>query len=81
MSDLTSGMSNLDDIDDTEMIMQQLQSEQEQEQEQAAKGSHRRNYIYRERLDAEERLMADYSVWCSPKISVVLFSKTVSYEP
>nr|GFB83254.1 hypothetical protein [Tanacetum cinerariifolium] len=79
MSDLTSGMSDLDDIDDTEMIMQQLQSEQEQEQ--AVKGSHRRNYIYRERLDAEERLMADYYVWCSPKISVVLFLKTVSYEP
>ncbi|GJV76445.1 hypothetical protein Tco_1508029 [Tanacetum coccineum] len=59
MSDSTGGgMSDVDDMDDIEMIMQQLQSEQELEQ--AAESSHRRNYIYRERLDAEEHLRVDY---------------------
>ncbi|GJT65982.1 GDSL esterase/lipase-like protein [Tanacetum coccineum] len=57
--DSTDGMTDLDDMDDIEMIMQQLQSEQEQQQ--AAERVHRRNYIYRERFDAEEHLMADYS--------------------
>ncbi|GJZ75749.1 ALP1-like protein isoform X1, partial [Tanacetum coccineum] len=50
-SDSIGGMSDLDDMDDIEMIMQQLQSEQEQ----AAESSHRHNYIYHEREDAEER--------------------------
>nr|GEZ73156.1 hypothetical protein [Tanacetum cinerariifolium] len=59
MSDSTSGgMSDVDDMDDIKMIMQQLQLEQELEQ--AAESSHRRNYIYRESLDAEERLRANY---------------------
>ncbi|GJR17449.1 transcription elongation factor SPT6 [Tanacetum coccineum] len=52
------GMSDLDDMDDIEMIMQQLQSEQELEQ--AAESSNRRKYIYREHLEAEERLRANY---------------------
>nr|GEX62531.1 hypothetical protein [Tanacetum cinerariifolium] len=42
----------------TEMIMEQLQSEQEQQQ--AAERVQHRNFNYRERLDAEKRLMADY---------------------
>ncbi|GJR66299.1 hypothetical protein Tco_0012364 [Tanacetum coccineum] len=57
MNDSASGMSDLD-MDDIEMILQQLKYEQEQEQ--AVESSHRHNYIYRERGDAEERLMADY---------------------
>ncbi|GJU36670.1 hypothetical protein Tco_1185024 [Tanacetum coccineum] len=58
MSDSSSGgLSDLDDIDDLEMIMQQVQAEQEQEEVERVR---HRNYIYRERLDAEERLMADY---------------------
>ncbi|GJV40505.1 hypothetical protein Tco_1418945 [Tanacetum coccineum] len=48
-----SGMSDLD-MDDIEMILQQLKYEQEQEQ--AVESSHRHNYIYRERGDAEERI-------------------------
>ncbi|GJW12276.1 hypothetical protein Tco_1578103 [Tanacetum coccineum] len=53
MSDSSGGgLSDLDDIDDLEMIMQQVQSEQEQEE--AAERVRRRNYIYRQRLDAEE---------------------------
>ncbi|GJV52669.1 hypothetical protein Tco_1448410 [Tanacetum coccineum] len=56
MSDSTGGITDLDDMEDIEMIMQQLQYEQEQE----AESSHRRNYIYREHEQAEERLMADY---------------------
>ncbi|GKE92173.1 hypothetical protein Tco_1573268 [Tanacetum coccineum] len=51
------GLSDLDDIDDLEMIMQQVQAEQEQEQE--VERVRHRNYIYRERLNAEERLMTD----------------------
>nr|GEV30813.1 helitron helicase-like domain-containing protein [Tanacetum cinerariifolium] len=59
MSDLSDdGLSDLDDIDDLKMIMQQVQAEQEQEEE--VERVRHRNYIYRERLDAEERLMADY---------------------
>nr|GEW77936.1 hypothetical protein [Tanacetum cinerariifolium] len=52
------GLSDLDDIDDLEMIMQQVQADQEQEEE--VKRVRHRNYIYRERLDVVERLMADY---------------------
>ncbi|GJT03994.1 AMP-dependent synthetase/ligase [Tanacetum coccineum] len=59
MSDSSGGgLSDLDDIHDLEMIMQQVQAEQEQEEE--VERVRHRNYIYRERLDAEERLMADY---------------------
>nr|GEX36240.1 hypothetical protein [Tanacetum cinerariifolium] len=59
MSDSSDdGLSDLDDIDDLEMIMQQVQAEQEQEEE--VERVRHRNHIYRERLDAEERLMADY---------------------
>ncbi|GKC60015.1 hypothetical protein Tco_1087613 [Tanacetum coccineum] len=59
MSDSSSGVtSDLNDMDDIEMIMQQLQSEQELEQ--AAESSNRRKYINRERLEAEEHLRADY---------------------
>ncbi|GJW70263.1 ALP1-like protein [Tanacetum coccineum] len=58
MSDSIGGMSDLNDMDDIEMIMQQLKYEQEQEQ--ASESPHRRNYIYCEREDAEERMMADY---------------------
>ncbi|GJU76148.1 transcription elongation factor SPT6 [Tanacetum coccineum] len=61
MSDSSGGgLSDLDDIDDLKMIMQQVQPEQEQEQKEAAKRVRHRNYIYWQRLDAEERLMADY---------------------
>nr|GEU81537.1 hypothetical protein [Tanacetum cinerariifolium] len=52
-------LSDVHDFDDLEMIMQQVQSEQQQEE---AKRVRHRNYIYRERLDAEARLMADYFV-------------------
>ncbi|GKC24038.1 zinc finger, CCHC-type containing protein, partial [Tanacetum coccineum] len=72
MSDSTGGMTNLDDMDDIEMIMQQLQSEQEQQQ--ATERVHRRNYIYRERLDAEERLMAGY-FGHNPKYLLYYFRK------
>nr|GEX41957.1 protein ALP1-like isoform X1 [Tanacetum cinerariifolium] len=60
MSDSDGGdLSDVDDFDDLEMIMQQVQSEQEEEEEEAGRVRHR-NYIYRERLDAEARLMEDY---------------------
>ncbi|GKE01544.1 ALP1-like protein isoform X1 [Tanacetum coccineum] len=73
MSDSSGGdMSDLDDMDDTDMIMQQLQSEQEQQE--AAERVHRQNYIYRKRLDAEERLMADY-FGHNPKYSLYYFRK------
>nr|GEY32521.1 hypothetical protein [Tanacetum cinerariifolium] len=59
MSDSSGGgMSDLDDMDDIEMIMQQLQLEQELEQ--AAGSSNRRKYIYHECLEAEERFETDY---------------------
>nr|GEX71093.1 hypothetical protein [Tanacetum cinerariifolium] len=52
MSDSSGGgLSDLDDIDDLEMIMQQ---------EEEAERVRQRNYTYQECLDAEERLMADY---------------------
>ncbi|GJW76509.1 hypothetical protein Tco_0138191 [Tanacetum coccineum] len=63
MSDSTGGMTNLADMEDIEMIMQQLQYEQSL-QEQEAESSHLRNYIYRERDLAEENLMADYLEIC-----------------
>ncbi|GJY55543.1 ALP1-like protein isoform X1 [Tanacetum coccineum] len=59
MSDSDGGdLSDVDDFDDLDMIMRQVQSEQQQEEE--AERVRHRNYIYRERLDAEARLMADY---------------------
>ncbi|GKA10770.1 ALP1-like protein isoform X1 [Tanacetum coccineum] len=59
MSDSSGdGMTDIDDMADIEMIMEQLQSEQEQQQ--AAERVQHQNFIYRECLDAEERLMADY---------------------
>ncbi|GKD42470.1 ALP1-like protein [Tanacetum coccineum] len=73
MSDSTVGMSDLDDIDDMEMIMQQLRYEQSL-QEQEAESSNRRNYIYRERDVAEERLMADY-FGDNPKYPASYFKK------
>ncbi|GJU10361.1 uncharacterized acetyltransferase-like protein [Tanacetum coccineum] len=63
-----------DDMDDIEMIMQQLQSEQKQEQ--AEESSHRRNYIYREREDAEEHLMAEYFD-AHPKYPLHYFRKRI----
>nr|GEW60404.1 hypothetical protein [Tanacetum cinerariifolium] len=56
MRDSTGGMSDFDDMKDIEMIMQQLQYNQEQE----AESPRRHNYIYHQREEAEERLMADY---------------------
>ncbi|GJT68696.1 transcription elongation factor SPT6 [Tanacetum coccineum] len=47
-------LSDVDDFDDLDMIMQQVQSEQQQEEE--AERVRHRNYIYRERLDAEARI-------------------------
>nr|GEW99640.1 hypothetical protein [Tanacetum cinerariifolium] len=59
MSDLDGGdFSDVDDFDDLDMIMQQVQSEQQREEE--AERVRHRKYIYRKRLDAEARLMADY---------------------
>nr|GEY86764.1 hypothetical protein [Tanacetum cinerariifolium] len=59
MSDSYGGdFSDVDDFDDLVIIMQQVQSEQQQEEE--AERVRDQNYIYRERLDAEARLMADY---------------------
>ncbi|GKE75264.1 hypothetical protein Tco_1537305, partial [Tanacetum coccineum] len=59
MSDSSGGdLSDIDDFDDLEMIMQQVQAEQEEEEE--AERVRHRNYIYRERIEAEERLQADY---------------------
>nr|GEU43851.1 hypothetical protein [Tanacetum cinerariifolium] len=59
MSDSTGGMTDLDDIDVMEMIMQQLQYEQSL-QEQEAESSNRHNNIYRRHDVAEECLMAVY---------------------
>ncbi|GKA80965.1 phospholipase-like protein, partial [Tanacetum coccineum] len=59
MSDSTGNMTDLDDMDDMEMIMQQLRYEKSL-QKQEAESLNRCNYIYRERDVAKERLMADY---------------------
>ncbi|GKE18168.1 ALP1-like protein [Tanacetum coccineum] len=75
MSDSSGGgLSDLDDIDDLEMIMQQVQSEQEQEE--AAERVRYRNYIYRQRLDVAECLMADY-FGTNPKYPLYYFRKRV----
>ncbi|GKB67817.1 hypothetical protein Tco_0929229 [Tanacetum coccineum] len=58
MSDSSGGdLSDVDDFDDLEMIMQQVQAEQEEEEAERVR---HRNYIYREHIEAEERLKADY---------------------
>nr|GEW43744.1 hypothetical protein [Tanacetum cinerariifolium] len=74
MSDSSAGMSDLDDIDDMEMIMQQLRYEQSL-QEQEVESSNRRNYIYRECDVAEERLMADEVVFLCIKYNILIISK------
>ncbi|GKD27749.1 hypothetical protein Tco_1233963 [Tanacetum coccineum] len=74
MSDSSgSGFSDLDDMDDLELIMQQVQSEQEQ-QEAAEERVRHRNYICWDRLDAEERLMANY-FGHNPKYPLYYFRK------
>nr|GFA16615.1 hypothetical protein [Tanacetum cinerariifolium] len=70
------GLSDLDDIDNLEMIMQQVQAEQEQEEE--AERVRHRNYIYRKRLAAEERLIADYFV-TNPKYPLYYFRKRIDF--
>ncbi|GKD34582.1 hypothetical protein Tco_1250091, partial [Tanacetum coccineum] len=71
MSDSSGGdLSDVDDFGDLEMIMQQVQAEQEEE----AKRVCHRNYIYRERIEAEERLKADY-FGPNPKYSLYYFRK------
>ncbi|GJS90491.1 ALP1-like protein isoform X1 [Tanacetum coccineum] len=75
MSDSSGdGLSDLDDIDDLDMIMQQVQAEQEKEE--AAERVHHRNYIYRERIKAEERLKADY-FGPNPKCPLYYFRKRI----
>lgn len=54
-----SGESDLDEIPELEMILQQYKFEQSLQQ-QEAESSHRRRYVKRERDVAEARLMADY---------------------
>ncbi|GJV94348.1 ALP1-like protein isoform X1 [Tanacetum coccineum] len=74
MSDSSGGdLSDIDDFDDLEMIMQQVQAEQKEEEEEAERVSHR-NYIYRERIEAEERLKADY-FGPNPKYPLYYFRK------
>ncbi|GJW54702.1 hypothetical protein Tco_0098787 [Tanacetum coccineum] len=65
-------MTDIDDMEVIKMIMEQLQSEQQQQQ--AAEQVQHRNFIYRECLDAEERLMADY-IGPNPKYSLYYFHK------
>ncbi|GJT11792.1 ALP1-like protein [Tanacetum coccineum] len=58
MSDSESGDSDVQDFKDLDMIFELARLEQQQ-QEEAERVRHR-NYIYRERVEAEARLMADY---------------------
>ena len=58
-SSYSCGMSDLDDLADMEMIMQQVRYEQSL-QEQKVESSHCRNYIYHKCDIDEARLMADY---------------------
>nr|GEU54225.1 hypothetical protein [Tanacetum cinerariifolium] len=70
MSDSSGGdLSDVDDFDDLKMIMQQVQAEQEE-----AERVRHRNYIYRERIEAEERLKADY-FGPNPKYPLYYFRK------
>nr|GFA25718.1 hypothetical protein [Tanacetum cinerariifolium]GFA29669.1 hypothetical protein [Tanacetum cinerariifolium] len=67
-------LSDVDDFDDLEMIMQQVQAEQEEEEE--AERVRHRNYIYRGRIEVEERLKADY-FGPNPKYPLYYFRKCV----
>ncbi|GKD40472.1 hypothetical protein Tco_1260679, partial [Tanacetum coccineum] len=58
MSDYESDDSDVQDFKDLDMIFELGRLEQ-QEQEEAER-VHHRNYIYRERVEAKARLMADY---------------------
>ncbi|GJR05585.1 ALP1-like protein isoform X1 [Tanacetum coccineum] len=58
MSDYESDDSDVQDFKDLDMIFELGRLEQ-QEQEEAERVHHRK-YIYRERVEAEARLMADY---------------------
>ncbi|GJV54969.1 transcription elongation factor SPT6 [Tanacetum coccineum] len=58
MSDYESDDSDVQDFKDLDMIFELGRLEQ-QEQEEAER-VHHRNYIYRERVEAEARLMTDY---------------------
>ncbi|GKE13171.1 hypothetical protein Tco_1416722 [Tanacetum coccineum] len=72
MSDSSGGdLSDIDDFDDLDMIMQQAQAEQEEEEAERVR---HRNYIYRERIEAEERLKADY-FGPNPKYPLYHFQK------
>ncbi|GJR75317.1 ALP1-like protein [Tanacetum coccineum] len=74
MSDSSGGdLSDIDDFDDLEMIMQQVQAGQEEEEAERVR---HRNYIYRERIEAEERLKADY-FGPNPKYPLYYFRKRV----
>nr|GEU63069.1 hypothetical protein [Tanacetum cinerariifolium] len=65
ISDSSGGdLSDVDDFDDFEMIMKQVQAEHEKEE--VAERVRHRNYIYRERIEAEERLKADYFAGVTP---------------
>ncbi|GJR73709.1 ALP1-like protein [Tanacetum coccineum] len=75
MSDSSGGnLSDVDDFDDLEMIMQQVQAEQEEEEE--VERVRHRNYIYREHIEAEERLKTDY-FGHNPKYPLYYFRKRV----
>nr|GEZ72057.1 ribosomal protein [Tanacetum cinerariifolium] len=79
MSDSSGGgLSDLDDIDGLDMIMQQVQAEQEQEEE--AERVRQRNYIYQERIEAEESLKADY-FGPNPKYPLYYFQKRYRMSP
>ncbi|GKB78921.1 ALP1-like protein isoform X1 [Tanacetum coccineum] len=58
MSDSESSDSDVQDFKDLDMIFELGRLEQQQEKE--AERVRHRNYIYRERVEAEARLMADY---------------------
>ncbi|GKA94722.1 hypothetical protein Tco_0816760 [Tanacetum coccineum] len=58
MSDSASGDSDVQDFKDLDMIFELARLEQQQQQE--AERVRHRNYIYRERVEAEARLMTDY---------------------
>ncbi|GJR44665.1 probable histone H2A variant 3 [Tanacetum coccineum] len=58
MSDSESGDSDVQDFKDLDMIFELARLEQQQQQE--AERVRHRNYIYRERVEAEARLMAEY---------------------
>ena len=57
-SDFESGDSHQDDFDDLDLIFEQARLEQQQKE--AADRVQHRNYIFRERAEAEKRLMDDY---------------------